>query len=121
MSEWLEEVVKEKVKQETAALRDKFTNTQHAEQHIPLVFSLLSGRKILEACQQTQDSGKIHNNFTPSCAAYRLFHFALFSAKSHKKKIHQVDSSFQFFSGVHFAVIQCIYICKTTLTIKTYL
>jgi len=59
VSEWLEDVVQQKVRQETAALQDEPSGTQDKECHIPTVFSLLSGRKILEACQKTQDCGKV--------------------------------------------------------------
>jgi hypothetical protein len=58
VSEWLEDVVQQKVRQETAALLDE-PGTQDKEHHISTVFSLLSGRKILEACQKTQDCGKV--------------------------------------------------------------
>lgn len=59
VSEWLEEDVQQKVRQETAALLDESSGTQDKEHHISAVLSLLSGRKILEACQKTQDCGKV--------------------------------------------------------------
>jgi len=59
VSEWLEDVVQQKVRQETAALLDETSGPQDKERHIPTVLSLLSGRKILEACQKTQDCGKV--------------------------------------------------------------
>lgn len=59
VSEWLEDVVQQKVRQETAALLDESCGTQDKEHHIATVFSLLSGRKILEACQKTQECGKV--------------------------------------------------------------
>lgn len=59
MSEWLEDVVQQKVRQETAALTDEFSRTQDKEQHIPVILSLLSGRKILEACEKMHSCGKV--------------------------------------------------------------
>jgi hypothetical protein len=59
VSEWLEDVVQQKVKQEIATLLDESSKTQDKEHHIPAVLSLLSGKKILEACQKAQDSGKV--------------------------------------------------------------
>ncbi|KAJ9574028.1 hypothetical protein L9F63_008554, partial [Diploptera punctata] len=54
VSEWLEDVLSNTVKQETATLLE---NPHDDEHHIPVVLSLLTGRKILDACQQTQQSG----------------------------------------------------------------
>lgn len=59
VSEWLEDVVHQKVRQEIAALLDEPSGTQDKEHHISAVLSLLSGRKILEACQNTQDCGNV--------------------------------------------------------------
>lgn len=60
VSEWLEDVVQPKVRQETAKLLDESSRVQDKEHHIPAVLSLLSGRKILEACKKTQDCGKVN-------------------------------------------------------------
>ncbi|XP_069679986.1 nuclear pore complex protein Nup98-Nup96 isoform X2 [Periplaneta americana] len=57
VSEWLEDVVQMKVRQETASILDDPSKIHDKEDHIPAVLSLLSGRKILDACQRTQDSG----------------------------------------------------------------
>ena len=59
VSEWLEDVVQQKVRQETAALLDEPSGTQDKEHHISTILSLVSGRKILEACLKTQDCGKV--------------------------------------------------------------
>lgn len=59
MSKWLEDVVQQKVRQETAALSDESSRTQDKELHIPVVLSLLSGRKILEACEKMESCGKV--------------------------------------------------------------
>jgi hypothetical protein len=47
------------VRQEIAALLDEPSGTQDKEHHVSAVLSLLSGRKILEACQNTQDCGNV--------------------------------------------------------------
>lgn len=59
VSEWLEDVVQQKVRQETAAFSDESSKTRDKEHHIPVVLSLLSGRKILEACEKMQSCGKV--------------------------------------------------------------
>lgn len=58
VSEWLEDVVQQRVRQETATLLDESSKAQDKEHHIPAILSLLSGRKVLEACEKTQDCGK---------------------------------------------------------------
>jgi hypothetical protein len=59
VSRWLEDVVQQKVRQETAALSEESSRTRDKEHHIPVVLSLLSGRKILEACNELQSCGKV--------------------------------------------------------------
>ncbi|PNF16103.1 Nuclear pore complex protein Nup98-Nup96 [Cryptotermes secundus] len=62
VSKWLEDVVQQKVRQETAALSDESSKTQDKEHHIPVVLSLLSGRKILEACEKMEGCGDHHTS-----------------------------------------------------------
>jgi hypothetical protein len=72
VSEWLEDVVQQKVRQETAGLLDESSRTRDKEHHIPVVLSLLSGRKILEACKKMQSCGKVT---AESFISYRVIPF----------------------------------------------